>query len=838
MLQLPVKTGMASLAERVPLPAVTIPSALPEYFDRIARIDSEFVVFDDGYRGWSYSYADMARMAGSFVARLRAEGIRKGERVMIWSENRPAWVAALWGCLLEGVVVVPVDQRSSVELFHRIEAKVRPRVILLGDHVPGLPEDDNVPIWRLSEMEHADSQALPAGLVTPAKDDIAEIVFTSGTTAEPKGVIITHRNLAASLQPVEDRFAPYRKFIDPFAPVRIMNLLPMSHLFGQAMGLFLPPLIEASIVFTSSLSAQEIVRQISARRVCALVAVPKILEVLRDFVMRRFPEAAGPAHASEPWPIRCWRFRAIHRMFGWRFCCFFIGGAPLPPDLEQFWTRLGYLTVQGYGLTETSPIISFSDPLDIRHGTTGKPMAGVEVKFAEDGEVLVRGDNVTSGYYQSPEQTAAAFQDGWFRTGDIGSLDAEGHLIIRGRKKEMIVTPDGLKVFPEDIEAVLNQIPGVRDSAVIGKDHVHAVLVLREGATAEQVVRAANDRLESAQRIRAFSIWTDGELPRTSTTRKLRHAEIADRVRKGGDRPAGRQAQLSDIIRKFAPDRVIRPETTLDELGLSSLDRVELMLDLEEQLDTSIDESAFASVSKVADLAKPMTPVEPTPFPRYNRTAIARAVRRVALGAILLPLTRLFARTKVSGLEHLSNLRGPVIFAANHQSYMDVSVILATLPRAWRYRIAPAMWKEYFDAHFHPQRHPWRERWINSLVYFLVTLLYNAFPIPQTEAGTRESIRYAGELVEGGWSILIFPEGERNQTGVVGRFLPGVGLMASRLKLPVVPIRLRGLDVIWPRTAKGPRRGEAELSIGAPLTLEGESYHALAEKLAEVIRSL
>lgn len=839
VVHLPVNLHMASLAESVTERAATVPSELPGYFGRIAQIDSEFIVFDDGYRGWSYSYAEMARMAGSFAAQLRAEGIRKDETVMIWSENRPGWVAALWGCLLEGVVVVPVDQRSSADLFRRIEQRVHPRAILLGNHVPALPEDGHAKIWRLRDIERVEANAAPAAITAPDSEDLAEIVFTSGTTAEPKGVMITQRNLAASLRPIEEQFAPYLKFVRPFAPLRIMNLLPMSHLFGQALGLFLPPLIRASVVFISSLSAQEIARQIAARRVCALVAVPKILEVLRDFVIHRFPEAADSSHSNDAWPLRCWRFRAIHRMFGWKFCCFFVGGAPLPPDLEQFWSKLGFLVVQGYGLTETAPIISFSHPFHVRRGTTGKPLAGVDVKIAEDGEVLVRGDNVTRGYYQAPEQTAAAFQDGWFRTGDVGELDAEGHLIIRGRKKEMIVTPEGLKVFPDDIEGVLIQVPGVHDSAVIGKDRVHAVLVLKEGARAEDVVRAANERLERAQRIRSFSIWPDGELPRTSTTQKLRHAEIADRVSKGETKATGeRQLQLSEVLRKFAPDRVIVPETTLDELGLSSLDRVELMMDLEEKLDTSIDESVFAAVSKIADLTKPMAPAEETPFPRYNRTWVARAVRRFSLATILLPLTRVFAHTKVFGLENLDNVRGPVIFASNHQSYMDTSVILATLPRIWRYRIAPAMWKEYFDAYFHPERYSWRERWSTSLIYWLVTLLYNAFPMPQTEAGTRESIRYAGELVEEGWSILIFPEGERTLTGDIGPFLPGVGLIASRVKLPVVPIRLRGVDRVWARTAKGPRPGRVEVHIGAPITLEGESYSGLAQKLEDVIRVL
>lgn len=816
-----------------------VPSELPAYLHRVSQIDSEFIVFDDGYRGWTYSYRDMARMAAGFRARLRAEGIRKGDTVMIWSENRPGWIAALWGCLLEGAIVVPVDQQSSPAFFQRIQDKVRPRAILLGERVAPPADHGSVSIWRLPEMERGDYAALSAGLTTLNSDDVAEIVFTSGTTAEPKGVIITHRNLAASLRPIEDQIAPYLKYVHPFEPVRFLNLLPMSHLFGQALGLFLPPLIPASVVFVSSVSPQEIARQIRVRRICTVVAVPKVLEVLRDFVIHRFPRAADASHASDLWPLRWWRFRAVHRMFGWKFCSFFVGGAPLPFDLEQFWTNLGFVVVQGYGLTETAPIITFSHPFHVRPGTAGQPLQGVELRIAPDGEVLVRGGIVTPGYFESPEQTAAAFHEGWFHTGDIGELDAEGHLIIRGRKKEMIATPEGLKVFPEDVENVLNQIPGVRDSAVIGKDQVNAVLVLEPGADAGEIVGRANQRLEPHQRIRSVSVWSEGRLPRTATTRKLRRAEIAERVIRGQSKSkAGGEVQVTDLVQKFAPGRAISPETKLEELGLSSLDRVELLMDLEEKLDTSIDESAFATVSTVADLAKPMEPVVQTPFPRYNRTWLARLIRRVSLDAILLPLTRFFARAKVSGLENLRGVRGPVIFASNHQSYIDTPLILTSLPRCWRYRIAPAMWKEYFDAYFFPEQHSLLEHWGNTVLYWLITILFNAFPMPQSETGARESIRYTGELVEDGWSILIFPEGERTEGGEIHPFLPGVGLIASRLHVPVVPIRLEGVYRVWHRTKMFPRPGRVEVSIGAPLRLEGQPYTALADKLQEVIRTL
>jgi long-chain acyl-CoA synthetase len=328
-------------------------------------------------------------------------------------------------------------------------------------------------------------------------------------------------------------------------------------------------------------------------------------------------------------------------------------------------------------------------------------------------------------------------------------------------------------------------------------------------------------------------------LPRTSTTHKLRRAEIASAIAQGVQHGLSNPAtDIAGLIQKYAPGRAIGPETTIEELGLSSLDRVELMIDLEEKLNTSIDESAFASISKVADLAKPMAVIEQTPFPTYNRSSIAKLIRGVALEGVLLPLTSMVARRRVSGLENLETIRGPVIFAANHQSHFDTPAILASLPPRWRRSIAPAMWKEYFDAHFHPERHSPMERWSDSMLYGLITLLFNGFPIPQTEVGARESIRYMGQLAEEGWSILIFPEGERSVTGEIGRFLPGVGMIASRLGLPVVPIRLRGLHRVLPPHARWPRPGPVEVTIGPPISLQDEPYARLARRVEDAVRAL
>ena len=766
---------------------------LLDFFRDFADLPDDFLIYDDGFRARSYPYNEIAAKAHAFAGRLRAAGFTKDDKIILYGENRPEWIIALWGCLLEGVIAVPIDYRSSSEFVHRIDQIVNARVILTGEEtsVPASPR-----IWTLTSLNEDPTPAtlLPAAI---QKDQTAEIIFTSGATAEPKGVIISHRNVLANIVPVEGEVRKYKKYAGPFSPIRFLNLLPLSHMFGQAMATFIPPMLPGVVVFMRGFNPKDILRQIRTRRISVLVSVPQILEILREYIQQTFPELHHVRPSGSHWMLRWWRYRKVHRLFGWKFWSFIVGAAPLSAELEAFFSELGFLVVQGYGLTETAPIVTLNHPFHAKKGTVGKPIAGVEVKIAADGEILVRGDNVTSGYFERPDDTAQAFEDGWFHTGDIGELKENGELAILGRKKEMIVTPEGLNVFPSDVEAVLNREPGVRDSAVIGTDRVHAVLILDPGVNPDEAVRRANSHLDDYQRIRSVSVWPYAEFPRTEGTGKLKHHEIAK-----GTPPPKKQT-------KFDPNVPLE--------SLTSLERVERMVAL------GIDESEFSGQPQ---------PAAPTNFPAWNRRGFARATRRILLTSILLPLTRIFAHIHREGLRNLEGLEPPVIFASNHQSYMDVAAILAALPPKWRYRVAPAMRKEFFEQHFRGNS------FTNSLNYYLSTWLFNCFPIPQREPGALETLRYMGELANEKWCVLIFPEGRMTNEGEIAPFEPGVGMIASKLEIPVVPIRIVGLNLVLHKTWKMAHMGKVRITFGPPIHLQGVDYLSLAKQVEDVVREL
>src|SRR5246127_1720162 len=479
-----------------------------------------------GYRTEKFTYGQVVERAFGFAQELERRSVAKGDRVMLWGENSAEWAAVFFGCALRGVVVVPMDDGAAADFARRVCGQVGTKLVVASGKHREEVGDLDVPVIGLEELAHLRQQPGHGGSHRPGRDDILQIVFTSGTTADPKGVVITHGNVLANIEPLEKEIRAYLKYERFVHPVRFLNLLPLSHVFGQFLGMFLPPLMGGTVIFQSELKPSEVMNTIRRERVSVLVSVPRVLQSLKHKVerdtenrrqlenfRRRFVGAKGK-HFLRRW----WIFRAIRRQFGWKFLAFISGGAALDSDTEEFWGRLGYAVIQGYGLTETTSLISVNHPFRIGKGSIGKVLPGREIKLAEDGEILVRGGSVAFGYWQNHHLARVADPQGWYRTGDIGALDEAGNLYFKGRKKEVIVTPGGTNVYPEDLEAALRRQPEVKDCVVVamergGNAEPCGVLILRDHADLEAVVRRANESLAEYQRMRMWMEWSGEDFP-------------------------------------------------------------------------------------------------------------------------------------------------------------------------------------------------------------------------------------------------------------------------------------------------------------------------------------
>ena len=491
-----------------------------------------------GNNPWSWSYAELWDAAQRTAAYLRDRGVARGDRIILWAGSRPEWVAAFFGIQVAGAIAVPLDVRSSEDLFIRIEQQTQPKHIFFGAEQAKSIRGSQVPSTPLEELRERLRGVAPltvgAGQIAP--DDIAELVFTSGTTGNPKGVILTHRNIVSNVEMAAT-------VIQPTTGHRVLSILPLSHMLEQTAGLFVPLLGGASVTYISSLRPDVIFGAMAANHITNMGCVPQVLQLFRDGIerevrkqgkLKQFEQLHAVARRL-PMAVRSLLFRRVHQRMGGAFGFFVVGGAFLDPALARWWEGLGIKVVQGYGMTEASPVVAMHSLSKRDHTSVGYVLPGCEVKIAEDGEILVRGPHVTRGYWQNPAATAQAFSDGWYHTGDLGFFDAAGGLHLHGRKKNMIALANGMKVYPEDVERALVLDPEVKDVVVLGLARgqdveVHAVLLLEKDAgDAPAIVKRANTRLAPHQQIRGHTIWPDETFPLTPTL-KVKRGEVARRL--------------------------------------------------------------------------------------------------------------------------------------------------------------------------------------------------------------------------------------------------------------------------------------------------------------------
>ena len=848
---------------------------LATLLDDFRRYGSDHaVVSHTGNRSLPSTYAELAELSARFAAGFARRGIASGDRILLWGHNSAAWIAAFYGCILRGILVVPLDAAGDPRFAQRVIAETSPR-LLVGDlSLLQKLQPSDVPTLTL------DATGLPAPSYEPVpglnRSTPLQIIFTSGTTSEPKGIVHTHGNVLASLDPIEREIARYRRYARPFHPLRFLHTLPLSHVFGQFMGLWVPPLLAAEVHFESRLDAPRLVQLTHAQRISVLAAVPRVLELLRSHLTRLDPTLAGRLEAAQELSAlgRWWRFRRQHRLFGWKFWAFVCGGATLPADLEQFWTRLGFALIQGYGMTETTALVTLNHPFHTARGSIGKPLAGREVRVADDGEILVRGDSIADTEWRAGHAQARNAEEGWLHTGDLAARNAQGELVFAGRKSDLIVTAAGLNVHPQDVEAALTHQPGVRDACAFAFDNggpqPAAALLMSDAAMAEAAVTSANTTLADYQQIRRWLLWPDPDFPRTSTG-KVKRREIAARAQLAfiskGDVSAGDDA-LIQVLRTMPGARVenVSDVSRLSEdIGLDSLGLVELQSTLEQQFAVDIPDDTWQQVRTVGDLRGLITPhtrmkeaaaassadaslaqspisrragTDDTAYPRWPWSAPICWLRVAFLECISIPLTHLLLSPRIVRPHPLES-RKPLLIVANHVTAYDLPLVLAALPARIRRRIAVAMagglltgWR-----HARAERHAWL-RPLTPLAYWLVTALFNTFPLPQG-AGFRRSFAHAGAAMDHGMSVILFPEGRRSGDATLGAFQSGIGLLARESAAEVLPVAMVGLGEIKQRKQRWFRPGTVTIRVGDPITMEsGETPQDFTARLEAQFRAL
>ena len=828
----------------------------------------------------SCTYSELHRMAGSVGRWIQEKGFRQGARLAILADNHPRWVAAYLGIIASGCAAVPLDTALHDDQVTKLLKDSGASAVFVDvKHVPVVkPAADELKLgliltdpdrmtgnspevkW-LADMPGIFKSGPGDFKPAPAQDDdVASIIYTSGTTADPKGVMLTHANFLGEVEAVFN-------WVDLGPTDALLGVLPLFHVLAQMANLLLPLVKGSRVVYIETLNTTELMRALNERNITAFAVVPQFYYLIHEKIFQEVEKRGAATKKIFGAMLMINRnlrrvginagklfFRKIHNTLGPKMRYLATGGSRFDPEIMRSFHDLGIDVMQALGLTETAAAIYVNSPHDIVIGSCGKAMKGVEGKIVdaqaqEDGgpavgELAVRGPMVMKGYWNRPDATAAAIRDGWLYTGDLGYFDSHGHLFLTGRKKEVIVLSNGKNIYPEEIEAHYMKSPFIKEMAVMGlegkagEDRLHAVIVpnfdvLRQKkiVNAKEVIRfdieGLSPKIASTKRINSYEIWQD-DLPRT-TTRKIKRFEVEKRVKSNQAKkldddsgmPADKPLTPEETAWVEQPDvqrglKIIRessrnapanlhPTHNLElDLGLDSMQRVELLSRLEEELGGNVEESELTNIYTVRDLLdaimqsaasgakapraafagwKAILAEEPT-----DPEVLALTQPQPGFDTIWFPLSRVFQMVsrdlfhlRVAGLDKLPK-QGSYILSSNHQSYFDPVILASVLPREVMENTFAVGTSEVFGEGFMRRL----ARWIRVIV-----LDPDANLIPAMRAGA-----YG---LKHGRILILYPEGERSIDGTPRIFKKGAAILSIHLQVPIVPIAIEGFYEAWPR---------------------------------------
>lgn len=836
---------------------------------------------EQGYR--SCTYEQLVEQAEGLATALLGHDLRRGDRMAIVAENRPEWVVAYLGIVAAGGTAVPLDIQLSSGDIARLLARSGARLVFVSATTWPLLKNIGLPLTVVSFDPLRDSgccvldEWVRAGLAgsvgkpTLSPENVASLLYTSGTTGEPKGVRLTHRNLLSNAKALAQSGVGS-------AEDRFLAILPLHHAYPFMVTGLVPLLLGAQITFLPTLKGPELLQCLRDAQITILVGVPQVFAMVRRGILEGI--------SQRPLPIRLLArlllafsgvvrryttvnlgrvlFATVHHRLGPSLRVLVSGGARLDPEVARDLFCLGFTLLEGYGLTETAPVVTFTPLAKPKLGSVGVPIPGVEVRVVKPdaagvGEVAVRGPNVMQGYDANPQATADAIRDGWFYTGDLGYLDQDGALFLTGRAKELIVTAGGKNIVPEELEARYQHSPAIGEICIVGVarageggEGLHAVVVpnfeylkTRRIVDIRQFVKDELMRIgltvPSYKRIGGLTIVTT-PLPRTRLA-KLQRYRVAAMIKAAGEAAelaqplsAADQALMETeaarcivhALQQFVEkERYIVPGDHLDlDLGFDSLRRVELVSALEQSFGRLPDSLAHEvmTVRELIERVSFLTPdkagagrnvqswsdflkVEPPGELRDRLLTPAAWSHRLLAAFVPTALRLVFQvgfRLRVTGVDQIP-LNGPVLLAANHTSYLDPFVIVAAAPAMVSRRLYSVGLQTYFRGAL--------MQWVARLA--------RVIPVGM-EASLITALQSAALVLRKGWGLLVFPEGQRSVDGTLKPFRPGIGILACELNVPVIPIWIEGTFEAWPVGAWWPRPSPVSLVVGPPVVVTRE----------------
>ncbi|MGD1079929.1 MAG: AMP-binding protein [Candidatus Sulfotelmatobacter sp.] len=855
----------------------------------------------------SCTYAELRRMAESVGRWISENKFARGSRLAILADNHPRWVAAYLGIIASGCAAVPLDTAlHDNQVTKLLKDSGTSAVFCDAKHVPVvrpaatelklgliLMDPDRMTDHSIQERWLGNLPAIfddgPGNFkaAAPKEDDLASLLYTSGTTADPKGVMLTHSNFLGEVEAVFN-------WVDIGPNDALLGVLPLFHVLAQMANLLLPLVKGSRVVYLETLNTTELLRALSERNITAFAVVPEFFYLIHERLLQEIAKRGAMTQRLFSGMVRLNRtlrkvginagpilFRKVHDTLGPKMRYLVTGGSRFDPAIARAFHDLGIDVLQAYGLTETTAAVFANSPNDNEIGSVGKAMKGVETKIVDPqpqddspavGEVALRGAVVMKGYWNRPDATAAVLRDGWLLTGDLGYFDSHDHLFLTGRKKEVIVLSNGKNVYPEEIEAHYLKSPYIKEMAVMGLegkpgeggDRLHAVIVpnfdalrQRKIVNAKEIIRfdieGLSPGIASTKRIGSYEIWQE-DLPRT-TTRKIKRFEVEKRVKANQAKKVADDSELPSekpltadetawldrpdvqrglkIVRETARSATItlRPTLNLDlDLGFDSMQRVELLSRLEEELGGNVDESQLTEIYTVHDLIDAVLksaatatgsagtrvtfagwksilaedPDDPDVLAlahpnRINDTfwyLVSRVLQLIALDGFHL---------KVSGLEKLPKAGG-YILSSNHQSYLDPLVLAGVLPPEVFFRAFAVGTSDHFGKGM-------MRRLARSIK--VMVLDPDANLIPAMRAGAF-GLRH-------GMALVLYPEGERSIDGSPRIFKKGAAILSIHLQVPIVPVAIEGFYEAWPRNQNFRGFTPLKMVFGDPIVPPQES---------------